>query len=324
MTQNTQLVAVQKVKSYLATVDVKSRLQDMLGRKAPAFMSSIVQIVAGSKQLQQCDPNSIMSAAFVAASFDLPIDPNLGFSAIVPYKGKAQFQMMYRGFIQLAIRTGQYRSINASEVYADEILSYNPITKECQFVNEFKSDSFRAQGNQDKIVGYYSYFELVNGFRHQLYMTIEEVENHAKQYSQSYGYDLRENKKSSKWSTDFGAMAIKTVIKLLLSKWGILSIDMQRAISDDQKVYGNEGGEYVDNPDTLERVPDPFEDDGTPCSKNHVDTINKIVKSLNVDYPILDDFLLEYNVTKLDELTQAQAQKVIESLAKKMDEKGGE
>lgn len=264
---------VTQVKGLLAEENVKARFQEVLGKKAPQFMASIVNAVSASPQLKQCQPNSIMAAAFVAASFDLPVDSNLGFAALVPYDKKfkdpqtgqwnkvklAQFQMMYKGFIQLAIRAGKYEKMNCSVVYQDEIISYNPITGECQFVEDFGSCNDRDSGDPEKIAGYYAWFRLTTGFTKELYMSKKEVLNHAKKYSQSFRYDLNDNKTSSKWSTDFDAMAMKTVIKLLLSKWGMLSVEMEKAIQDDQKVYEESGDEtYGDNqPDKIEAT-DPF------------------------------------------------------------------
>ena len=280
MAENTQLAEQQpkkmsvvgQVKNMLAQDNVKQRFQEVLGKKAPQFMASIVNVVNATPALKQCEPNSIMGAAFVAASFDLPIDSNLGFAALVPYDKSfkdsdgqwqkikmAQFQMMYKGFIQLAIRTGEYEKMNCSEVYEDELVSYNPITGECEFVSDFKACKQRANGEVDKICGYYAWFRLKSGFTKELYMSKEEVNNHAKKYSQSYRYDIDKKKTSSNWTTDFDAMAKKTVIKLLLSKWGILSVEMQKAIQDDQKVYDEDGnGAYDDNqPDVIE-AQDPF------------------------------------------------------------------
>lgn len=282
---------VTQVKNILSEESVKTRFNEVLGKKAPQFMASIVNVVSASQQLKQCQPNSIMAAAFVAASFDLPIDSNLGFAALVPYDKKfkdpdtgqwgkvklAQFQMMYKGFIQLAIRTGEYEKMNCSAVYQDEIIDYNPITGECQFTTDFKLCTQRNNGESDKICGYYAWFRLRSGFTKELYMSKSEVLNHAKKYSQSYRYDLNDNKTSSKWSTDFDAMAMKTVIKQLLSKWGILSIEMQKAITDDQKTFDESGeGEYGDNqPDLIEAV-DPFaqieqNDDGPAEEPEEID-----------------------------------------------------
>lgn len=281
MGENTQVVEAKKqavgpvaqIKGLLNEDAVKKRFQEVLGKKAPQFMASIVNVVSASTQLKVCDANSIMAASFVAASFDLPIDSNLGFAALVPYKRTfkdkqtgqwikkdlAQFQMMYKGFIQLAIRTGQYEKMNCSEVYEDELLSYNPITGECQFVKDFSQTSQREAGETEKIVGYYGWFKLTSGFTKELFMSKKEVENHAKRYSQSYRYDLDDNKQSSKWTTDFDAMAKKTVIKMMLSKWGILSVEMQKAIVDDQKDFDENGeGEYGDNQPDVIAAEDPF------------------------------------------------------------------
>lgn len=260
------------VKSLLSKEKVKNRFEDVLGKKAPQFMASIVNTMSASPQLMACNGTSVVSAAFVAASLDLPIDNNLGFAAIVPYDKKfkdesgnwtkvkmAQFQMMYKGFVQLAIRTGEYEKMNCSEVYQDELVSYNPITGECEFVADFSQTSQRENGESDKVVGYYAWFRLKAGFTKELYMSKAEVMNHAKKYSQAFRYDLNNNKSSSRWSTDFGSMAKKTVIKLLLSKWGVLSVQMQQAITEDQKVFDENGTDaYEDNqPDVIE-AEDPF------------------------------------------------------------------
>lgn len=266
-------VAVQ-VKQMISQDNVKKKFAEVLGQKAPQFLPSITTAIQGSAQLKKCDANSIMSAAFVAATYDLPIDSNLGFSAIVPYNEniynpqtrqrekhpRAQFQMMYKGFIQLAIRSGYYEKMNYAVVYEDELVSYNPITGEISFVTDFSKCTQRNNGESDKIAGYYAWFRLKTGFRQELYMSTAEVDNHAKKYSQSYRYDIEKKKSSSKWTTDFEAMALKTVIKLLLSKWGILSVDMQRAIQDDQKVYDEDGnGRYGDNQPDVVEAQDAFE-----------------------------------------------------------------
>lgn len=262
-----------QIKDTLAKESVKNRFNDVLGKKAPQFMASIVNVVSASPQLKQCQANSIMAAAFVAATYDLPIDNNLGFAAIVPYNNnkfnpqtkewekqmEAQFQMMYKGFIQLAIRSGYYEKMNYAVVYEDELVSYNPITGEVEFVKDYSRCTQRINGEEDKVVGYYAWFKLLTGFSKEFYMSKAEVENHAKTYSSSYRYDLEKGRKNSSWTTNFKAMALKTVIKLLLSKWGILSVDMQRAIQDDQKTFDESGTEmYGDNQPDIIEAEDPF------------------------------------------------------------------
>lgn len=243
---------LQDVKKLLSMKEVQGRFNDIMGKKAPQFMASITNAVSGNRLLQQCDANSVMSAAFVAATYDLPIDGNLGFAAIVPYGNKAQYQLMYRGFVQLAIRTGAYEKMNVAEVYQDELEGYNPITGEVTFVEDFSKCAQRDEGADDKIIGYYAWFRLKSGFTKELYMTKKQVLNHAEKYSRAYRSDIEKGRKDSRWSQDFDAMAKKTVIKQLLSKWGILSTEMQSAIVDDQKVFGADGaGSYADNKDDI-------------------------------------------------------------------------
>ena len=271
--QQTGVSVTTQVKQLISSDAVKKKFAEVLGQKAPQFLASITNTVAGSTQLKKCSANSIMSAAFVAATYDLPIDSNLRFSAIVPYNEsiynpqtrqwdkvpKAQFQMMYKGFTQLAIRSGYYDKMNYAVVYEDELVKYNPITGEIEFVTDFSQCTQRNAGDESKVVGYYAWFRLKTGFSQELYMSTAAVDNHAKKYSQAYRYDIKEGKKSSKWTTDFEAMALKTVIKLLLSKWGILSVDMQRAIQDDQKIYDEDGnGTYGDNQPDIVEAQDAF------------------------------------------------------------------
>lgn len=242
------------VKSILANVNYKKRFEEILGKKAAGFMSSIINI-SNSPGLKECEPMSIVSSAVVAATLDLPIDPNLGFAYIVPYqdknKGKiAQFQMGYKGFIQLAMRSGQYKTINATEIYEGEIKKVNRLTGEIELSEEPVEST--------KVVGYVAYFQLVNGFEKALFMETEQIEKHGKKYSQSYKSNKDWVVKASLWTTNFETMAIKTVLKLLLSKYGILSIEMQKALGADQAIIKNdvaEGAEfdrthaeYIDNP----------------------------------------------------------------------------
>src|SRR3990167_11461181 len=170
----------------------------------------------------------------MAATLDLPVNKNLGFAWIIPYKTKAEFQMGYKGFIQLAIRTGQYQTMNASEIYADEIKSWNPITGVILFT-DFSEWKQREAGQTEKIVGYVAFFKLLNGFEKYLYMTVAQMDRHARRYAQSY-----DNPKG-KWKLDKVPMSLKTVIKLLLSTYGILSIEMQRALNADQGVIVDAG-----------------------------------------------------------------------------------
>lgn len=204
---------------------IQKRFEDILGKKAQGFISSIINTVSNDKALQACEPQSILRAAAIAATLDLPIDRNLGFAWIIPYGQLASFQMGYKGFIQLALRTGEYVRMNVVPVYENQFQSFNHLTE------ELKAD-FSIDG-EGSIVGYACYWRLRNNFEKVAYWTIAKVEKHAKRFSQAY-----RAKKESPWDTDFDKMAMKTVLKNTLSVWGILrlSIEMQRAITHDQGV----------------------------------------------------------------------------------------
>lgn len=227
--------------TMLSQGSIRKRFEDVLGKKAPGFISSILALQTFNKQIKDADPRSVISAAAIAATLDLPINPNLGFAHIVPYRDHggapiAQFQMGWKGFVQLAIRTGLYKTINATEIYEGELISYNRLSSEF-IIDDTKRTS-------DKIVGYVAYFKLLSGFEKTLYMTVEQVRKHAQKYSKSY------SRPGTPWQINFDAMAIKTVVKLLLSKWGILSIEMQRALTMDQGVITEAAGrEIVQYPD---------------------------------------------------------------------------
>lgn len=256
-----------KVSHLMKNENVQERLKAMLDKNAESFVTSVINTINGSAQLQNCDPMTIVKSAMVAASLNLAVDPNLGFAAIVPYKDKnkgmqAQFQIMYKGLVQLAIRSGQYETINVSEVYKDELDQYDPFTGEVTFRPHTEWKMRYEEGGE--VVGYYAYFKLLTGFKKALYMTKEEVEKHALTYSQSYKSDKAKGWTSSRWSQDFDAMGKKTVLKMLLSKFGVLSIEMQKAVTFDQSKVGgsidNPEPAYVDNPEYEEKqeVINPF------------------------------------------------------------------
>lgn len=242
------------LQQLLNSAGIKRRFEELLDSSAPSFVSSILTIVRGNSKLQDCSPNSILSAAGIAAALKLPINPSLGFAFIVPYKGQATFQIGSKGFVQLAMRSGQYRTLNSGAVREGQI-------KEIDFIT---GEIIRGEKISDEIVGYVAYMELINGFKKSLYMSIDELKAHAEKYSQSYGYDIRSSKKTSVWSTNFDAMAKKTVLKKLLSNFGVISIDQQSAalataLQADQAVITEEGFRYIDNEQGEEKVV-PFSD----------------------------------------------------------------
>ena len=242
------------LQQLLNSTKVTQRFEKLLDTQAASFISSILTVTRTNSKFSECSPYSILSAAVIAATLKLPINPSLGFAYIVPYKGQAQFQLGWRGYVQLAMRSAQYKTLNSSSVCEGQIQDIDFITGEI----------IRGEKISEKVVGYVAYFELLNGFRKSLYMTVEEVEAHAKKYSQSYAYDLRGNKKSSVWSTNFDAMAKKTVLKLLLSRFGIISIDQQgldliKALRADQAVITDKGLRYIDNEPNEENIV-PFDE----------------------------------------------------------------
>lgn len=262
----------------LVNADVtKKKFQEMLGNKAAGFLTSLMNTTNGNAQLQQADPNSILKAGAIAATLDLPIDPNLGFAYIVPYnnkgKNEAQFQMGYKGFVQLAIRTGQYKRINVTELYEGQFESYDPITDELKYNLDNRLS--------DEITHYVAYFQTINGFEKYNVMSKEEIENHAKKFSKTYSY------KGSSWQTNFNTMAKKTVLKLLLSKFGILSIEMQTAQKADQAVIrefdnNNIEVEYVDNENNINDTTDDIvinESDATNESNSDDEDLKGIFNS---------------------------------------------
>lgn len=234
------------VKSLLSQANVKSKFEEILRERANAFTANLAVMVNNNAALSRCEPMTVISAAVVAASLDLPIDPNLGFAHIVPYGDKAQFQIGFKGFIQLAMRSGQYQRIGVTEIYDGQLIEENPLTGEYVFDFKAKKD--------ETIIGWAAYFKTINGFEKTLYWPVEKIDKHGKRFSQTYkkGFGL--------WKDDFNAMASKTVLKALLSKWGILSTEMQSAVRFDQSVVKsveNQEVEYIDNDPISEAFDEP-------------------------------------------------------------------
>lgn len=224
---------VKTLKGMLESPAYKKKFEEMLGKKAAGFMSSIIAVTNNNNHLMKADPSTVIGAAAQAAMLDLPINQSLGFAYIVPYKGAAQFQLGYKGYIQLAQRSGQYVDIGAKTVYEGELEYENRLLDKFRF----------GERTGDKVIGYLAYFRLTNGFEKMLFMTLDEMQAHAKKYSQNYkgGTD--------KWGlADFNVMAEKTVLKRLLSKFGPLSIEsvqMSQALSNDGGVISmNKDGDF--------------------------------------------------------------------------------
>jgi len=220
-------------KEFFAQDSVQKKFQELLGKRAPQFITSVLQIVTNNNLLAKADAASIYNCAATAAVLDLPLNNSLGKAWIVPYGGKAQFQIGYKGLIELAQRTGQYLRINVVEVYENQFKSWNALT-------EVLDADMNIQGS-GKVVGYCAYFKMINGFEKYDYWSIEKVTAHGKRFSKSFN--------SGPWKDDFDKMAKKSVLKNTLSTWGMMSVEMQTAMVVDQAIIKNDTGsevEYID------------------------------------------------------------------------------
>ena len=282
MTNSTQLTktAKDKLQEIFSSDTVKEQLQEILGKRASTFATSVIQITQQNAMLQNAVPSSIVGAAMTSATLNLPLNNNLGYAYIIPfnerqkdnsYLVKAQFQIGYKGFIQLAMRSGQFKTIHCTDVKNGEIESRNRLTGEM----DFKWIEDDLERDKTQTVGYVAYFKLLKGYEATLYMTAKELEGHGKKFSQTF------KKNFGLWKDNFDSMAKKTVIKLLLSKYAPMSIDMQTASESDQATLEwNEEEEtidtnYIDNTEEkvdaeAERIKDFLEEATT---QEELDTI---------------------------------------------------
>lgn len=240
--QNQTLVKA-KPKDFFAQDNVKAKFTEIMGKRAMPFITSVLQCTAQNSLLANADVNSIYQAAMMAAVLDLPINPNLGFAAIIPYNEKvkgvngqpdswrsvAQFQVMSKGFNQLAMRSGQFKTLNQSDVREGELISRDRLTGHI----EFKWEQDDSKREKLAVIGYVAFFELLNGFKKQFYMSVSETTAHGTRYSQTF------KKGYGQWKDNFDAMSLKTVTKLLLSKYAPLSIEMQRGVAADQGIIND-------------------------------------------------------------------------------------
>ena len=260
---NVQEKETATLKEFLGSDVAKKQMKALLKDKAGYFAMALMQVVDGNEQLKNAEPQSIFNAGIASAILGLPIEKNLGFSYIVPYGSKVQFQIGYKGFIQLALRTGQYKLINSTAIKEGEIKLKNRLTGEIDF-NFIEDDDLR---DSLKTIGYASYIEFNNGFRNTLYMSMKQVQAHAQKYSKSFGY------KNSVWTTNFDAMALKTVLKLNLAKFGALSVDFEKALQLDgttiNKVQDNGTleAEYSDNGEDKIKVLGSSDERDKPTTK---------------------------------------------------------
>ena len=256
--------------AYLSQEKVKNRINEMLGGKSgQQFIAAIISAVSTNSGLAECDYSSIVSAALLGQALNLTPSPQLGQYYLVPFNKKiklpegetktikvAQFQIGYKGYIQLAIRSGYYKKLNVIAIKEGELIKYDTLNEEIE-VNLIEDDEVREN---TKTIGYYAMFEYQNGFRKTLYWTKKKMLSHANKYSQAFNSEsyqkLQEGKipekelwkYSSFWYKDFDGMAFKTMLRQLISKWGIMSVDMQEAYAKDMSTIDENGNyEYVEN-----------------------------------------------------------------------------
>lgn len=289
-TQNSGVVAQKKqqkagIASYFLNEAVKNNVVNVVGEKnATRFISSVVSAVQTNPALAECTNKSILSAALLGESLNLSPSPQLGHYYMVPYDNKksnakeAQFQMGYKGYIQLAIRSGQYRRINVIAIKEGELKHFDPLNEEIQV--ELMIDKWDER-EAAPTIGYYAMFELMNGFYKAIYWSKKQMLAHADKYSQAFSKDPKKKKVknewkqlvsfedfeagkypkedewlySSFWYKNFDGMAYKTMLRQLISKWGIMSVEMQTAFNKDMAVIDENGNaQYVDNQQDIEEV----------------------------------------------------------------------
>lgn len=241
--------------AYLTNDAVKNQINSVIGGKdGTKFISAVVSAVNNNPALQECTNQSILSAALLGQSLNLSPSPQLGQYYMVPFndrnKGKvAQFQLGYKGYIQLAIRSGQYKKLNVIAIKEGELVHFDPLNEEIE-VRLIEDEEERENA---PTIGYYAMFEYVNGFKKAIYWSKKKMEAHALKYSPGY----KAKKGYTFWEKDFDTMAFKTMLRQLISKWGIMSIEMQQAIDADMAVINEDGTkDYVENEEVVETTVD--------------------------------------------------------------------
>jgi len=246
-----------RLKDLITTSQVKDMFRNALQEHSDSFLASIVDLYNNDRNLQQCNPNEVLMEAFKAATLKLPINKQLGFAFLVPFRdnraGKVvpTFQLGYKGYIQLCMRTGAYKHIHAGPVYEGEFVSEDRLTGEVDLSGERLGD---------KVVGFSAYIETINGFSKALYWSVERMTAHAKRYSKSYG------NASSPWATNFEEMGTKTILRSLLSRFGILSIELERAYISDMGAAADEqlSSQPIAEAQDVTPIETPFIDDSNP------------------------------------------------------------
>lgn len=286
------------LKGLMESPTMQKKFGEVLKGKSKGFTTSVLNLVNSDSYLADAQPMSIITGAMVAATLDLQIDKNLGYAYLVPFntknkvtgkwEKKANFVLGYKGYIQLAQRSGQYKSINLVTVYEGQVKSWNPLTEELDYDPNSRTS--------DKVIGYVGRFQLLNGFTKTTYWTWDEVEAHRIANNK----DRDKKKLSGVWKTNYDAMAQKTVLRSLLSKWGILSIDMQTAVkSDETASVIDDSDELVKDPTVLDNV----EEEDEPAKQE--DESKDVPDNVNAETGEIRDGKTSDNSTVLDGFNEA-------------------
>lgn len=276
----------QTFSAFLAQDAIKKKINEMVGgEKGQQFVTSIISAVSTNPQLAECDNASIVSAALLGQALNLSPSPQLGQFYLVPFNDNkrgckvAQFQIGYKGYIQLAIRSGQYKKLNVLAIKEGELIKYDPLDEDI----EVKLIENEEEREKAETIGYYAMFEYLNGFRKTIYWSKQRMEAHALKYSMGY----RAKKGYTFWEKDFDGMAYKTMLRQLISKWGIMSIDltMQKALESDMAVINDNGTyDYVDNNEMVNEVIETENREQPVEVKQEETQQNKVETEKNTDF----------------------------------------
>ncbi len=265
--------------AYLTQDAVKDQINKVVGGKdGQRFISAIISATTTNPALQECSNQSILSAALLGESLKLSPSPQLGQYYLVPYnesgKGKvAQFQLGYKGYIQLALRSGQYRKLNVLAIKGGELIRFDPLNEEI----EVKLIDDELEREQAETIGYYAMFEYMNGFKKAMYWSKAKMEAHALKYSPGYAADRKKGTKYTFWTKDFDGMAYKTMLRQLISKWGVMSIEMQMAYDADYAVINEDGTKsYVETEAEIIDIEAPEQTEKAEDTENATDAASAL------------------------------------------------
>lgn len=295
---------------YMATPNVQQNIEQTLKDRAPQFIASVAALVNSNLKIAACEKKTVLSSCLIAASLDLPINQNLGFAYIIPYNVKvkdgvdnngkelyhyeqqAQFQMGWKGFVQLAIRTEKYKAINTRDVREGELQSEDFLSGEITF-------NWKENRENLPVIGYVAYFRLISGFEKMLYMSIQDLKKHGIKYSKSYSY--------GQWKDDPDGMMRKTVLKLLISKYGLMTSQLAKAIDSDQAVIDGEKTKYIDNaPQLPDDVANEKENERIRNFIDNAKTTTELEQCLESVETSGNDLLKSQYRTKLQQLSEVQ------------------